>query len=857
VIDIRNKHITVIFVGQSYESAGRIEEALSLENQDTTVVVEATAEDGLRTIATSQPDCILSTYELPDTNGINFFETVRDRHPALPFILFGNKVEAVTEAAIDAGVTDCIHQRNDRSQHRVVANRVENAVTRYRLQRKTNRRGEELQLFFDESPLGAIQWDDEFCVQQINEQGEKILGYTETELRGESWERIVAKEDRPQVSDAVSKLLAAEGGEHVVNKTVRADDKIRTVEWHNRAVTDATGDVRSIFSKFQDITEQVNRTLELEEYEAIIKAITDPIYVLDETGEFTFVNTELAELVGYDRETIIGSTPALFKNDEAIERAERELSRLLSSDGPETVSFEVTLQSHTGESIVCEEHMGLLPYTGESFNGSVGTLRNITDRKQQKQQLQNERDRLQAIFEDAFDAIVIFDNNGQYTKVNEQAAALFGLSKSELIGKTFADFAVEGFDLEATLNEIRQTQQERDIITLVRPDGTERLIEYSASANIISGQHLAVLRDITDKRQRERRFQALAEEANDIISIVDANGRFQYQSPSLERILGYEPEATVGKKLWEYIHPGDRQRVSEEFETWTDNSDQVLNGIEYRAQHADGSWRWMEAHGNGQVDNPAVGGYVINSRDITDRKERQQQLELVDRVLRHNVRNDMNVIRGKAQILQSNTTGENAEAAMQIIKRSNNLIDTAETERKMARLLTESADLTAITVSPLLQQVTTGIKADYPEASVSISCPDDVVIRATPQFRQAIEELLTNAIVHNPDDSPEARISVAEDVDTVYIKIADTGPLIPAMERDVLLGNKQRTELNHGSGLGLWFVQLLVSRSGGSIQFEPNSPSGNVVTLELPTNDWDVTSQSADIEFNGISTNEH
>jgi signal transduction histidine kinase len=265
----------------------------------------------------------------------------------------------------------------------------------------------------------------------------------------------------------------------------------------------------------------------------------------------------------------------------------------------------------------------------------------------------------------------------------------------------------------------------------------------------------------------------------------------------------------------------------------------------------------MEANGNTQLDNPAVEGYVVNSRDITDRKERQQQLELVDRVLRHNVRNDMNVIRGKARIIHNNTTGEDAEAAKQIVEQSEDLIDTAETERKMARLLTESTDPIALMVSPLLQQVTTSIRADYPEASVSISCPDDVVIRATPQFRQAIEELLTNAIVHNPDDSPEARISVAEDVDTVYIRIADTGPLIPAMERDVLLGNKQRTELNHGSGLGLWFVQLLVSRSGGSIQFEPNSPSGNVVTLELPTNDWDVTSQSADIEFNGISTNEH
>jgi K+-sensing histidine kinase KdpD len=156
-------------------------------------------------------------------------------------------------------------------------------------------------------------------------------------------------------------------------------------------------------------------------------------------------------------------------------------------------------------------------------------------------------------------------------------------------------------------------------------------------------------------------------------------------------------------------------------------------------------------------------------------------------------------------------------------------------------------------VSPLLQQVTTSIRADYPEASVSVSCPDDVSIRATPQFRQAIEELLTNAIIHNPDDSPEATITVAEDSDTIRIEIADTGPCIPAMERDVLLGNKQRTELDHGSGLGLWFVQMLVSRSGGSIRFETNSSTGNIVILELPTDDGDAVPSLTDAESNDLS----
>jgi signal transduction histidine kinase len=219
---------------------------------------------------------------------------------------------------------------------------------------------------------------------------------------------------------------------------------------------------------------------------------------------------------------------------------------------------------------------------------------------------------------------------------------------------------------------------------------------------------------------------------------------------------------------------------------------------------------------------------------VTERKERQQQLELVDRVLRHNVRNDMNVIRGRAKIIYENASGLNAEYAEQIIETSNKLIDTAETERKMTNLFTDSADPISIDVAPLIHQVTKNIRAEFPDAIVTVECPDGTAIQAKSQFRQMIEELLTNAIIHNPNDTPEVEITVVEDAEKVQIRISDTCPRIPKMERDVLSGNKERTPLDHGSGLGLWFVQLLVSRSNGSIKFEQNSPSGNIVILKLP-----------------------
>ena len=92
---------------------------------------------------------------------------------------------------------------------------------------------------------------------------------------------------------------------------------------------------------------------------------------------------------------------------------------------------------------------------------------------------------------------------------------------------------------------------------------------------------------------------------------------------------------------------------------------------------------------------------------------------------------------------------------------------------------------------------------------------------------------VTNAIVHNDSPSPEVEITVTRADGAVRVEIADTGPRIAEMERSILVDDEERTPLYHGSSLGLWLVKLLTSRSGGTVAFEENSPTGNIVTIEL------------------------
>ncbi|MBI1878896.1 MAG: PAS domain-containing sensor histidine kinase, partial [Chloroflexi bacterium] len=127
-------------------------------------------------------------------------------------------------------------------------------------------------------------------------------------------------------------------------------------------------------------------------------------------------------------------------------------------------------------------------------------------------------------------------------------------------------------------------------------------------------------------RQREEQFRLLTENASEIISILDADGIIRYESPAVERVLGYKPEALTGRSTFEFVHPDDVSEVRRIF----GEEIQKLEAspvVEYRFQHKDGSWRVLRSVASNWRDHPAIAGVVVNSRDITERKQAEEELQ--------------------------------------------------------------------------------------------------------------------------------------------------------------------------------------------------------------------------------------
>ena len=128
-------------------------------------------------------------------------------------------------------------------------------------------------------------------------------------------------------------------------------------------------------------------------------------------------------------------------------------------------------------------------------------------------------------------------------------------------------------------------------------------------------------------REDDRWLRSVVENSSEIVSIVDPDGTLRYANPAWERALGYDSDRAIGKmNVFDHVHPEDLAHVLEETEEALAQGGVTTNEAEYRFRRRDGSWRWMESVGTYLLEDPAVGGVVVVSRDVTERKEAETRL---------------------------------------------------------------------------------------------------------------------------------------------------------------------------------------------------------------------------------------
>lgn len=221
-------------------------------------------------------------------------------------------------------------------------------------------------------------------------------------------------------------------------------------------------------------------------------------------------------------------------------------------------------------------------------------------------------------------------------------------------------------------------------------------------------------------------------------------------------------------------------------------------------------------------------------RSVAESRERAQQLQVLDRVLRHTLRNELNVVRGRAELVAAQTEGEPAEHARTVVERCDDLLETADKERAINDVLGAGTTAEPVDVARVVEHAVEEVREEYPDAALALDTPERARAVAVPQLGTAVRELVENGIRHADRDPAQVAVDVTVDGETVRVDVADHGPGIPEIERRVLSGEDAIDALHHSQGLGLWLVHWTVAHSGGELSFADNDPRGTVVSITLP-----------------------
>ncbi|GGM76570.1 signal transduction histidine kinase [Halarchaeum rubridurum] len=232
-------------------------------------------------------------------------------------------------------------------------------------------------------------------------------------------------------------------------------------------------------------------------------------------------------------------------------------------------------------------------------------------------------------------------------------------------------------------------------------------------------------------------------------------------------------------------------------------------------------------------------GTALVLRDVTERRHRIQRLEVLNRVLRHNFRNQVNVVTGYAELLAADVPPDRpdlARYAAAIERSASDLADTAEKARTIEQVVADDDDRTA-DVRLLVVGACADVQRTHPNATVTVSL-DGLSARnvAVPwQVEAAVENLIENAAEHNPDPEPSVRVTVDRENGEVVVRVRDDGPGIPETERRALEAGHE-TALVHGDGLGLWIASWGARAAGGDVTFHDRG-DGTEAVVRVPVSE--------------------
>jgi len=359
------------------------------------------------------------------------------------------------------------------------------------------------------------------------------------------------------------------------------------------------------------------------------------------------------------------------------------------------------------------------------------------------------------------------------------------------------------------------------------------LIERRRTATELAERSRQLTETVADLRLKERAM----DEAPVGITITDSDREdnpMVYVNDQFESLTGYDRATALGRNCrflqGEDTDPETRRHLRERIDAAAPVSVDIVN---YR-RNGERFWQKLDV-APVRDDDGRVTNFVGFQTEITDRKIRERRLEVLNRILSHNMKNKMNVIEGHATLLREEfDDGDDPDSLDAITDAALDLLGLAESVRETERIIsTVGRSEQPIDLTDHVVGLVDMFRDRYPDATITTTLPEESCPVETGGVLDAVEEAVENAIKHHPSSTPSVDVRIARrDDEWVDIEVEDSGPGIP--ERELRVLESGETELNHADRLGLWLIYWVVTKAGGRFDVAEADGDGTVVTLSVP-----------------------
>ena len=604
-------------------------------------------EAGLDQLGKGNIDVVVLSLALSNIQWSDMLTTLQAQSPEVPIVILSSLQDQAL--AIDA-VRDSVqgYLVKEHMDGSLLTHFVRNAIERQKRAADLQQQVQKLQS--DHSSLrdiiakcvdGMIIVDEEKIIRYANPAAEKLFGHKRNKLVGQSFAFPIAAGETTEIEIA-----------HRARQAVTAEMRVVAIEWEGQPACLAT--LRDVTGDKRLLTESNETKNELQKlghnYFQRIKEL-NCLYGISDLVEKPGIS--LADI----SQGVADLIPSAWQYPEItcarVIVEEQEFRTANFKESPWKQSADVVAHSkQSGKVEVAyleerpENDEGPFMKEDRSLIDAIAErLGKIIERKRSQEKMLEREEKLRALFETVRAGITVVDTTGYIVDVNDAALQMTGFShKEEVIGKSGFDFIAErdrGMAVKGMMSIIRKGISIPTELTLLRKDGSE--FDGEASVDVLRDRSgnvvglVCVSRDITERKRiaeelqsKEHYFRALIENSTDGIMVLNRDGAIRYESAGCQRLLDYTFEEDAGLSVFDRIHPEDMQAAGSAFAKAVSG---LTVHIDLRAGHRDGTWHTIESTLTNFLDDSAIGGIVVNLRDITERKQAEEKLQQTQKML--------------------------------------------------------------------------------------------------------------------------------------------------------------------------------------------------------------------------------